>query len=275
MTTEPKAQGWEPQVEPRLVLAATHNDPEDAMLPQALRVLPGLHALYHEIVVLVAHNTGRRTCEMLTAGKVRVERQTQPADIDTLGLTRLNTLRHAAANASHLHFCDWDRVIHWAEFYPDELREVVDAIPRHDLLILGRTARAFASHPRVQRDTEAIINHAFGLAFGQELDVTAASRGFSRRAVDLLLALEVPEPSSGNDCAWPLYLARVPGLVVGYAATEGLEWETPDRYADEIAAAGGLDVWMANYDAVPERWEFRLRLALLEVAAVNHWRVQR
>ncbi len=275
MTTERTAFVGEPLLEGRLVLAATHNDPEDAMLAQALRVLPRLHELYDELVVLVSPDTGRRTCEMLAARKVRVERQTQPADIDTLGLTRLDTLRHAAATASHLHFCDWDRVIHWAEFYPDELREVVDAIPHHDLLILGRTARAFATHPRVQRDTEAMINHVFSLAFGQELDVTAASRGFSRRAVDLLLALEVPEPSSGNDCAWPLYLARVPDLVVGYAATEGLEWETPDRYTDEIAAAGGLDVWMANYDAAPERWEFRLRLALLEVAAVNRWRVQR
>ncbi len=263
----------EPQVESRLVLAATHSDPDDAMLAQSLRVLPYLHELYDEIVVLVSPDTGKRSCELLAARNVRVEQQTQQADIETLGLARLDTLRRGVVNASHLHFCDWDRVIHWAEFYPDELREVTAAIPHHDLLILGRTARAFATHPRVQRDTEAIINHAFGLAFGQHLDVTAAARGFSRRAAQLLLALENPEPSSGNDCAWPLYLARVPDLVVGYAATEGLEWETPDRYADAISAAGGLDAWIANYDADPQRWEFRLRLALLEVGAVNRWRI--
>ena len=254
-------------------LAATHHDPDDAMLPQALRVLPLLHDLYAHIFVLVSPETGQRTVNTLTEHGLRVERQAEPADIDTLGLTRLNTLHRATrAGAEHLHLCDWDRLIHWAEFYADELREVVEAIPRHDLLILGRTARAFATHARVQRDTEAIINHAFGLAFGQFLDVTAASRGLSRRACDALLALPQPEPSSGNDCAWPLYLARVPDLVIGYAAIEGLEWETPDRYGDDIARAGGLDAWLANYDADPQRWEFRLRLALLEVAAVNRWR---
>ncbi len=258
---------------PPVGLAATHHDPDDAMLPQALRVLPLLHDLYAQMLVLVSPETGQRTVDMLAEHGLRVERQAEPADIDTLGLTRLDTIRRASSGgAAHLQLCDWDRLIHWAEAYPDELREVVEAIPRHDLLILGRTARAFATHPRVQRDTEALINHAFGLAFGQPLDVTAASRGLSRRAWAALLALPQPEPSSGNDCAWPLYLARTPDLVIGYAATEGLEWETPDRYGDDIARAGGLDAWIANYDADPQRWEFRLRLALLEVAAVNRWR---
>lgn len=256
-----------------VVLAATHHDPDDAMLPQAMRVLPLLRELYVQMLVLVSPETGQRTVEVLSAHGINIERQLEQADIETLGLTRLDTIRRAVqTNTQHIHLCDWDRLIHWAELYPDELREVIDAIPRHDLLILGRTPRAFGTHARVQRDTEAMINHAFGLAFGQPLDVTAASRGLSRRACDALLSLESPEPSSGNDCAWPLYLARLPDLVIGYAATEGLEWETPDRYTDEIAAAGGLDAWMANYDADPQRWEFRLRLALLEVAAVNRWR---
>lgn len=256
-----------------VVLAATHHDPDDAMLAQALRVLPLFRELYAYMLVLVSPETGQRTVEALSGQGIRVERQLEQADIETLGLTRLDTLRRALrSDTEHIHLCDWDRLIHWAELYPDELREVIDAIPRHDLLILGRTSRAFATHARVQRDTEAIINHAFGLAFGQPLDVTAASRGLSRRACEALLALESPEPSSGNDCSWPLYLARMPEFVIGYAATEGLEWETPDRYTDEIAAAGGLDAWVANYDADPRRWEFRVRLALLEVAAVNRWR---
>jgi hypothetical protein len=245
------------------------------MVAQARRVLPVLHELYTGIVVLVTFATGARTIDTLRALNVRVERE-QAQDrlgLATMGLARQQTLHHAAEmDTASVHLCDWDRILHWAEAYPDELRDVVDAIPRHDVLILGRTPRAFATHPRVQRDTERIVNHAFGLAFGQELDVTAASRGLSRRAVETLLALPNPEATVGNDCAWPLYLARVPDFVVGYAATEGLEWETPDRYADEITAAGGLDAWIADFDAKPEHWEFRLQLALHEVAAINRWR---
>ncbi|HEX6291832.1 MAG TPA: hypothetical protein VFZ66_21790 [Herpetosiphonaceae bacterium] len=258
-----------------VVLAATHHDPDDSMLAQAQRVLPLLHELYAALVVLATPATASRTIETLRARNVRIEQEQsgERMGLATMGLARQETLRLAAAmHAQHVHLCDWDRLLHWAEQHPDELRDVVDAIPRHDLLILGRTPRAFATHPRVQRDTEAIVNHAFGLAFGQELDVTAAARGLSRRALDLLLALPHPEATVGNDCAWPLHLARVPDLVLGYAATEGLEWETPDRHVDEIAAAGGLDAWIADFDARPENWEFRMRLALHEIEAINRWR---
>ena len=256
-----------------VVLAATHADPDDVMLAQALRVLPRLQELYAAIVLVVAPDTGRRTVETLRGRGVEVVERAEPGSIKTLGLVRHATLRAGLERgSSHLHYCDWDRAIHWAELYPDELRDVVGAITRHDFLILGRTPRAFATHPRQQRDTEALINHVFGLAFGQDLDVTAASRGLSRRAAEALLALRAPEPSLGNDCAWPLVLARQPELVIGYARTDGLEWETPDRYGDEIALAGGLDAWIANFDAAPGRWEFRTRLALLEIEAINRWR---
>jgi hypothetical protein len=256
----------------RVVLAATHDDPDDAMVTQARRVAPRLRELYADIFVLMTPRTGPRTVALFEELGVRFDREREQGGIDTLGRIRLETVRRAAAGDSCIHLCDWDRMLHWVESYPDELRDVVDAITRHDFLILGRTRRAWLTHPRVQRDTEAIVNHAFGLAFGQPLDVTAASRGLSRRALDSLLALPSPESTVGNDCAWPLHLARSPELVIGYAATEGLEWETPDRHTDEIAAAGGLDAWIAAYDADPARWQFRLALALHEVAAINRWR---
>ncbi len=242
------------------------------MVAQARRVVPRLREIYAGIFVLLTPRTGPRTAALFEELGVRCDRERAQAGIATLGLVRLETIRRVAQRDAWIHLCDWDRILHWAEAYPDELRDVADAITRHDFLILGRTQRAWLTHPRVQRDTEGIVNHAFGLAFGQPLDITAASRGLSPRARESLLALPAPEPSIGCDGAWPLHLARNPDLVIGYAATEGLEWETPDRYADEIAAAGGLDAWIAAFDADPARWEFRLELALHEVAAINRWR---
>lgn len=257
-----------------VVLAVTHHDPHGAMLAQTRRVLPLLRELYAAIVVLISATTEERTVELLRDSGVQVVRDdAEQQGGAVLGLKRLALLRLAVEQpVEHVHLCDWDRALHWAELYPDELRTIIGAIPRHDLLVLGRTPRAFATHPRVQRDTEAIVNHVFGLAFGQPLDVTAASRGLSRRAVQALLALDTHEPTVGQDCSWPLHLARQEELVIGYAATEGLEWETPDRFGDEIAAVGGLETWLADYDADPQRWEFRLQLALDEVAAINRWR---
>lgn len=259
-----------------VVLATTYHDPDGAMVPQARRVIGTLLPLYDSIVVLATPATSQQAIDSLHAMEVEVEAQ-QSYDGDaiaTLGLVRRDALDLALRwGASYIHLCDWDRVLHWAEFYPDELREVIEAIPGYDLLIQGRTSRAFASHPRVQRDTEALINHVFGLAWGQSLDVTAGARGLSRRAARMLIDLNLPEPTVGNDAAWPLYLARQPDLVIGYAATEGLEWETPDRHVDEIEAAGGLDAWIAAYDADLRHWSFRMRLATYEIEAIDRWRV--
>jgi hypothetical protein len=76
----------------------------------------------------------------------------------------------------------------WYAPYPQELAQVSQQLPHHDLTVLGRTERAFASHPRAQRDTEAIVNHVFSLVTGYAWDVTAAARGLSRPAIEALVA---------------------------------------------------------------------------------------
>jgi hypothetical protein len=136
----------------------------------------------------------------------------------------------------------------------------------HDFTVLGRTERAFASHPRVQRDTEAIINTVYASVSGYAWDVTAAARGISRRAAAAIVE-GCHEQSIGTDMAWPLFLQRRGGFSLGYRATEGLEFETADRYLDQVATAGGIQAWMARLDADPRRWAERLEVARVEVAA--------
>ncbi len=230
-----------------------------------------LLATYASVVLLASATTSERSRRELGAAGVQVELHQEPATLETMGSVRRSALALALrSEAQHLHLCDWDRAIHWADRYPGELREVVAAIPRSDCLILGRTARAFATHPRVQRDTESMINHCFGLVSGHAFDVTAASRGLSRRAAELLVA-ECDEPTIGNDCVWPLFCLRHAELVVDYVTTEGLEWETPDRYTEEIAAMGGLHRWLDAFDADVAHWADRLRLAEIEVDALRRW----
>lgn len=230
-----------------------------------------LRANYARIILLASETTTERTIAELRALGARIKRETQAATIETLGSVRRGALRLGLdVGAEHLHLCDWDRALHWAEQFPNELSATVEAIPSYDCLILGRTSRAFDSHPQVQRDTERIINHCFGLVWGQPLDVTAGSRGLSRRAAERLIA-KCDEPTSGNDCVWPLFLAQDPELRIGYVQTEGLEWETPDRFTAEIEAMGGLDAWLIQHDADVGRWSDRLHLADVEVDAVRRW----
>ena len=253
-----------------VVLAATHHDPDGRLYDQAARVLPWLVARFGGLAIEATKATRARSLQLLIAAGARVRQETG----DTLtGLLHLGRSRRAAVelalehDAAYVLFCDFDRALHWAERYPDELERVIGRVAELDFTILGRTERAFASHPRIQRDTEAIVNQVYTRISGCQWDVTAAARGLSRAAAEAMVE-GGREESIGTDVAWPLFLQRAGGFTLGYLATEGLEFETADRYGDEVAAAGGLEQWIARLDADPRRWAQRLDLARIEVEAM-------
>ena len=145
---------------------------------------------------------------------------------------------------------------------------------RFDFTVLGRTPRAFESHPHTQRDTETIINRLFGQISGFSWnDVTSGARGLSRAAAEMIVA-HVEDDELSTDVSWPLYLqrhgARSARSVwsLGYLETEGLEFETADRFDDEIAVAGGLAAWIDRLENDPQEWVFRFDLARIEIEAM-------
>jgi hypothetical protein len=253
-----------------VVLAATQHDPEGRLYDQTARTLPALANIFGGMAFLVSHATQERSLTLLgSAGaQVRLEiAEQRAASWRGLGLARRAAIELALGlEAPFILFCDFDRMIHWVERYPEELARVVTSLPEHDFTVLGRTERAFASHPRVQRDTEAIINHVYATIGGRPWDVTAAARGLSRSAAAAILE-GCPDQSIGTDVSWPLFLQRIGSFTLGYIAAEGLEFETADRYGPEVAAAGGRERWMARLDADPHHWAQRLDLARVEVEA--------
>ena len=77
------------------------------------------------------------------------------------------------------------------------------------------------------------------------------------------------EPTAATDLEWPaLILRHDPGRLRGLRC-EGLEWETPDFHAAEIAAAGGLAAWTRATFDTPAMWAARLRLAAASGAALE------
>jgi hypothetical protein len=231
--------------------------------------MPQLTQLFRGIAIQATQASQQRSLDLLSGAGALVQQEetAQSSSLILLGRARRDALKCALhLEAPAILFCDFDRVLHWAECYPDELARVVKDLGERDFTVLGRTERAFESHPRVQRDTEAIVNTVYASVSGYAWDVTAAARGISRRAAVAILD-GCHEPSIGTDVAWPLFLQRRGGFTIGYCATEGLEFETADRYADQVAAAGGLAAWMAQLDAAPQRWAERLDVARVEVAA--------
>ncbi|MFL7811956.1 MAG: hypothetical protein ACK2UA_11550 [Anaerolineae bacterium] len=252
-----------------VTLVATVHQPDERLASLAATQLPALAARYAALTAFCSSSTHPSMLDLLRDHGVSVRVDDKPsAGMDGIGHVRRKALRAALeAGTPHLQMCDFDRALHWVAHYPHELDAVLAEIGEYDLLVLGRTERAWATHPPYQAETEPLFNQVFALTTGLPWDVGAGSRGFSRRGAERLLDLS-QEPTIGIDAEWPLLLLGQEGYSVGFRACDGLEFETADRFAAEIEAAGGYAVWEAKMSADPARWVFRMRLALLIAEAI-------
>ncbi len=265
-----------------VALAATVHQPDRRLTGLMEAQMPALAARYAALVAYCSHDTHPAVLDLLRRQGALVEVDAEePAGIMGIGAVRRRTISAGLrAGTSHLQMGDFDRILHWVAGYPQELEAVIAEIPNYDLLVLGRTERAWATHPPPQAETEPLFNHVFHLATGLPWDVGAGSRGLSRRAAEFLLSIS-KEPSVGVDAEWPLLLLRPPpripsatkdGFCLGHRACEGLEFETADRYGPEIEAAGGYEAWVRQVSAEPARWAFRLQVAhLISDAIMRYW----
>jgi hypothetical protein len=241
-----------------VALASTLHDPTAADLPALRAALPGLARCYARMVIYATEETPERVLAPLRAAGAAVS--CHPGAYGGIGGRRLGAVREAATYAPAVHLCDFDRLLHWHHAYPDELTAVLARIPQSDLLLLGRTERAWATHPAQQRETEQLANRVVSRFFGADVDVCSGSRGLSRRAIDYLAA-HSRERSVGADAEWPVLLLRAGTFQWEHILTEGLEFETADRYQDEVVRAGSLAAWNAARDRDAVCWTFRVRLA--------------
>jgi hypothetical protein len=249
---------------PSIALSATVHQPDERLAEIIQAQLPTLVDRYEALVVRCSPKTHPAILDLLRCHGVTVHvGEDKVESIHNIGGVRKEALRAGLqAGTTHLQLCDFDRLIHWSATYPQELENVIADIANHDLLVLGRTERAWATHPPYQAETEPLFNQVFALVTGLPWDVGAGSRGVSRRAAETLLHYS-REQSVGTDAEWPLLLLNRDGFRVGYRACEGLEFETADRFGPEIQAAGSYEAWEAQMSADPHRWVFRIELALL------------
>ena len=248
-------------------LITTVHDPEGRLLP-GFREAGTRLARYAGVYAFVTEPTDGELIEWLREAGVRVE--TGPAGMPGEGQRRALA---AGVEAGHADFltCDFDRWLHWARCFPVELDALPGRIRREHpgawYVCLGRTERALATHPMAQVLPETATNRALVAVTGMRLDATAGASWVRREAAALILEGSI-ETSKATDLEWPgLVLRAGPARVAG-VFLEGLEFETADGYADEIAAAGSREAWIAaTYDR-PEVLRERLQLAADSIAAL-------
>lgn len=167
---------------------------------------------------------------------------------------------------AHVHYADFDRLLRWVETRREEWLEIIAKIQCCDCLVIGRTQAAYCTHPRALIETEAISNRVTSYLAGRDMDVSAGSKGFSRIAVQFILANCRPGRALGTDADWLITLRRA-GFDLEYVQVDGLDWESADRYQDQAADELSQSQAAQAYDADPEHWAQRVQVALEIVEA--------
>lgn len=256
---------------PGVAVASTLHDPRDELHRTLGPCLALLTSIFPELAVQVSAETSGTTLALLQSRGARVAQETGPVGPLALGRARRAAVADAlTTGARFVLVCDLDRFVHWASRLPSELASVPQAIAASDFTVIGRTRRAFATHPACQRQTEAIVNGVFALVSGCAWDVTAGARGLSARAAKAIID-GCPDDGITVDVSWPLFALHDHDLCVEYFEADGLEFEIATKQPKELEAAGGVHAWMAAVDADPKRWAFRLDLARRHVEAMAPW----
>ncbi|MAG36911.1 MAG: hypothetical protein CL878_11810 [Dehalococcoidia bacterium] len=247
--------------------AATLHDPDGRMVEPARAVGASLWKRYSSAHIVATPQTASELITLLSEAGAEIS---TGAD-SRIGAGRRQVLSDAVqAGASAVHYCDFDRLIHWLRVAPPELQAVLDqltAARTFEFLILGRTAAAFGTHPRVQRETETVTNHAFSAWFGHPADVGAGSCGVTAEGA-ALIAEHSDEPTNATDAEWPAIVQCLAPGRVRYRATEGLSFETADYFMAEIRRAGGEVQWQEQVYEQPAMWLQRLELSHNSVRAM-------
>jgi hypothetical protein len=239
-----------------VALAATLHDPPAALADLTRRLLPRLAASYRAVAVATSPPTAARVRDLLTQGDAYAG---TPAANDRGPLYRLALRAALASGASHVHYLDFDRALHWMAGRPRELAAVLRLVRRHAVLLLGRTPKAHRSHHLPLYATEVLANRLLAEQAGLlgRVDLLVPSFVLERGAAATLL-----RRSRARD--WSIYgewaalvLAAAP--TVAYLECRGLDWETPDRHRRAVRRAG-LAAWRRRQETAAE-WSLRVAMA--------------
>lgn len=203
-----------------------------------------IELLYPECFITISHQTSQELKELLGESGFFTK------FIPKLGAAhaRREAIKWGLTGSSqHFHYCDFDRLLTWADRHYDELKDQSKTRHSSDYLILGRTERAFQTHPFAWKETEKLTNQIFSMEFGKRVDITTGSCLFSRASAQCIIQ---HSSAKVTDTEWPMIIHRMAKGKVGYREVEGLE------YHEEV---NGVNRVLSD----SEEWLGRLKLSLL------------
>lgn len=243
-----------------LTLTCTVHDPKAGLLWLVKKQSQTLLDLFDQVIVVATKSTHKTLVAAIKEAGIVVEKRQG----DEVGVTYYEAIKEAwATGADRIFYCDFDRILHWAEWRAAELKTLAKALRRADktdFLVMERSERAYNTHHQALIETEAIANAVISRSLAEDEihDYLSGSFGLSRQAAEWILR-DGHTFDLGFWSLWPL-IAKYEKGRIGYRVCEGLEWETPDRYRDEVKKAGGVKKWR-DHLSTAEEWAYRTDMA--------------
>lgn len=238
-----------------VALATPLHDPKGVILPILKQGGQKLNEIYgSHIAVSVTPQTNKETISLLEelGFKIRVSKE------GNIGEDYRNAISLALSlNTSFVHLLDFDRALHWADRFFEELKNVEEQMVNYaGYVSFVRSKKAFETHPITQRSTETAVNAIASEVAGMGVDIMSGSLGMERSLAELVI-----KESKRDDFGFyaePLMIAKKHNFPINTIEVEGLEWETPDQYKEQIEKYG-YSGWLANFQSLSE-WEKRVKL---------------
>lgn len=219
------------------------------------RLYVQLQAIYSAIIISLPPTTSPEDLRLISALP-----DVQTVINEDWSHGRHNALKKSLeTDAQHIHYADMDRLLRWVETRPGEWQQTVVRVQQTDCLVIGRTEYAWNTHPRSMQSTEAISNGLVSHWLGKTLDISAGSKGFSRRAVEYIMANSPPCHAIGADAEWVVLLHRG-GFALDTILVDGLDWEIADRYQDTAADPERQRQAAEAYDTDAKHWAWRVQI---------------
>ena len=238
-----------------IILASTFHDSNSSLTYLITKNSDFIISLFQKTIIVVTSTTDKNTITLLKNKNfsVKVGKESRVYNYKKLFEEAIRS------NEDYLFYCDFDRLLHWAEFYPKELEKVVTEKKNYDFLLIGRNHRAMETHPMTQQITENMVNEAGSrlLKLNKKIDFISSVWMMKKE-----IAKHILKNASDNEYAlygeWTL-LGWKKAKNPSYIEVEGLEWETPDKYRDLIKKIG-YKKWLQQFQT-PTEWEFTSTMA--------------
>lgn len=205
-----------------MILMATVHDPSGQLLSSCDGLGEKLQQLFSEVYLCVSDVTHQEVIHQVSNQfkRVKVIPKNGAADARRQVLSYALTTKQSPCN---LMYCDFDRVITWLNTNPEELHQLVNHKEKIDYMIVGRTDKAFSTHPLSWQETERVTNFVASKFFDIEnLDVTAGAAILSDEVGKIINSQSI---HTHTDCEWPKLVVDNGGIL-SHIKVDGLSFDT-------------------------------------------------